>query len=68
MISAKFLWGNVLLGGKLQIGAKNSNFEIFESALYMKSVSMPLKELAPFFFHFFQSYCDFGTIRIVIFF
>ena len=34
MISAKFLWGNVLLGGKLQIGAKNSNFEIFESALY----------------------------------
>ena len=42
MISAKFLWGNVLLGGKLQIGAKNSNFEIFESALYMKSVSMPL--------------------------
>ena len=42
MISAKFLWGNVLLGGKLQIGAKNSNFEIFESALYMKSVSIPL--------------------------
>ena len=42
MISAKFLWGNVLLGGKLKIGAKNSNFEIFESALYMKSVSMPL--------------------------
>ena len=42
MISAKFLWGNVLLGGKLQIGAKNSNFEISESALYMKSVSMPL--------------------------
>ena len=42
MISAKFVWGSVLLGGKLQIGAKNSNFEIFESALYMKSVSMPL--------------------------
>ena len=42
MISAKFLWGNALLGGKLQIGAKNSNFEIFESALYMKSGSMPL--------------------------
>ena len=57
MISAKFLWGNVVLGGKLQIGAKNSNFEIFESALYMKSVSMPLnkhlefdtKLLNPFF-------------------
>ena len=45
MISAKFLWGNVLFGGKLQIGAKNSNFEIFESALYMKSVSMPLSLL-----------------------
>ena len=39
MISAKFLWGNVILGGK---GAKNSNFEIFKSTLYMKSVSMPL--------------------------
>ena len=25
------------------MNAKNSNFEIFESALYMKSVSMPLK-------------------------
>ena len=43
MVSAKFPWGNVLFGGKLQIGAKNSNFEIFESSLYMKSVSMPLK-------------------------
>ena len=42
MISAKFLWGNVFFGGKLQIDAKNSNFEIFESALYLKSVSMPL--------------------------
>ena len=42
MISAKFLWGNVFIGGKLQIDAKNSNFEIFESTLYMKSVSMPL--------------------------
>ena len=52
MISAKFLWGNVLLGGKLQIGAKNSNFEIFESALYMKSVSMPLS----MFFALSQNY------------
>ena len=35
--------GNVFLGGKLQIDAKNLNFEIFvDSALYMKSVSMPL--------------------------
>ena len=41
MISAKFLWGNVLLGEKQQIDAKNSNFEIFASALYMKSVSTP---------------------------
>ena len=42
MISAKFVWGNVIFGGKLQIDAKNSNFEIFENALYLKSVSMPL--------------------------
>ena len=42
MISDKFLWGNVFFGGKLQIDAKNSNFEFFESALYLKSVSMPL--------------------------
>ena len=47
MISAKFLWENVLFGGKLQIGAKNSIFEFFESALYMKSVSMPLKTAWP---------------------
>ena len=40
MISDKFLWGNVFFGGKLQIDAKNS--EIFESTLYLKSVSMPL--------------------------
>ena len=33
----------MLFGGNLQIDAKNSNFEIFESALNMKSVSMPLK-------------------------
>ena len=42
MISAKFLWGNIFIGGKLQVDATNSNFGIFESALYMKSVSMPL--------------------------
>ena len=40
--SAKFLWGNLLLGGKQQINAKNSNLEFFESNLYMKSVSVPL--------------------------
>ena len=44
MISAKFLWGNVPLGGKLQIDVKNSNFQIFESTLYMKSVNMPLND------------------------
>ena len=44
MISAKFLLGNVLLGGKLQIDAKNSKFDFFESALCMKSVSMPLTQ------------------------
>ena len=32
--------GNVLLRGELQIDAKNSNFENFKSALYMKSGSM----------------------------
>ena len=43
MISVKFLWGNVFFGGKLKIhAAKNSNFDIFESTLYMKSVSMIL--------------------------
>ena len=42
MISAKFIWGNALLGGKQQKDAKESNFETFEGALYMKSVSMPL--------------------------
>ena len=39
---AKFLWGNVLLGGKQQIDAKKSNFWHFESTVYMKSMSMPL--------------------------
>ena len=33
--------GNVLLRGELQIDANNSYFENFESALYMKSGSMP---------------------------
>ena len=42
MISAIDLWGDILLGGKLQIHAQTSNCEFFESALYMKSVSMPL--------------------------
>ena len=42
MISAKFHWGNVFFGGKLQIDEQNSNFENFESILYLKSVSMPL--------------------------
>ena len=28
--------------GNVQMDAKNSNFEIFESTLYMKSESMPL--------------------------
>ena len=37
--------GNVFFGGTLQIDAKSSNFEIFESTLSLKSVSMPLKLL-----------------------
>ena len=39
---------NVLLGGELQTDAKNSNFEIFESTLYMKSGSMPWRKGQPF--------------------
>ena len=46
LISAKFLWGNVLLGGELQIDTTNSNVETFESTFYMKSGSMPLSLLA----------------------
>ena len=42
MVSAKSIWGTMLFGGKLQIDAKKSSFEIFESALYMKSGSMPI--------------------------
>ena len=35
MISAKFVWGNLLFDGKLQMYAKNSNFEKFsERPLY----------------------------------
>ena len=46
-------------------------FEIAVSDPVTMSLSIvtgTLKELGPFFFHFFQSYCDFVTIRIVIFF
>ena len=32
----------MLLRGDLEIDAKNSNFEIFESILYMKAGSIPL--------------------------
>ena len=46
MISAKFLWGNILLGGKQQIDVKNYNFEIFESTLYIKPVSIPLTQIS----------------------
>ena len=35
----------MLLGGELQIDAKNSNYDIFESALYIKCGSMPFKLL-----------------------
>ena len=41
-ISAEFLWEKCFFRGELQIDAKNSNFEIFECALYMRSGSMPL--------------------------
>ena len=42
MISARFLWRNMLLRGELQIDAINLNFESFMSALYMKLANMPL--------------------------
>ena len=44
MISAQFLVGNVFLRGE-QRDVENSNFQIFESALYLESVNMPLKKL-----------------------
>ena len=53
MISAKFIWGNVLFLGKLQIDPRNSTFEFFESALYMKPVSMPFKNRLS------SRFCDF---------
>ena len=43
MTSAQFLWGNMFLRGDLQSDVKNVNFQIFESAPYLESVSMPLK-------------------------
>ena len=48
MVSAESLSGNVLLGRKLQIDVKNSNLNIVESALYMKSTSMPLTKTNQF--------------------
>ena len=44
IISAKFVWGNVLFGEKLQIYAKNSNFYNFDSALYIKSVTLDIQK------------------------
>ena len=45
MISACFLWGNVLLRGELKTNAINSNFENFKRAHHMKSVRVPLISL-----------------------
>ena len=47
-----------------QLGQIYSKLE----TLFIYTAVNSLKELGPFFFHFFQSYCDFGTRRIVIFF
>ena len=44
MISAQPLWGSVLLIGVHHKYAKNSHFKNFESALYLTSVSMPLRK------------------------
>ena len=40
-ISAKLLWRNILLRGKLLLDAKISNFEMYESTSYMIPLSMP---------------------------
>ena len=40
----------LLFGGELQIDAKNSNFENFETALCMKSESMPLNFVQKYYF------------------
>ena len=48
MIPDKFLWGNVFFGGKQQIDAKNAHFEIFDSALFLKSVSISLSAKGTF--------------------
>ena len=42
VVSAKLLWGNVLLRGGHPKYAKNSHFENFESALYLTLVSVHL--------------------------
>ena len=42
MISAHFLWGNVFLREDLLTDVRKLNFKFFESALYLKSGSMPL--------------------------
>ena len=44
MISTQLLWGSVLLRGVHPKYAKNSYFKNFESALYLTSVSMPLRQ------------------------
>ena len=46
MVSAYFLWRSMLLRGKLRKYAKNSNFENFESALYLKSGKYAFKMFA----------------------
>ena len=48
MISASFLWRNMLLGGELQIDAKKSNFEIFENTLYTRSGRVPSRHICRF--------------------
>ena len=46
LFQSTFLLGNVLLRGELKFtDATKSNFENFESALYMKSGSVPLRSL-----------------------
>ena len=60
MISAHLLWGNMFLREDLSTGVKKkSNFEIFESALYLKSRSMPLSFLkVVFLLHGVAALCN----------
>ena len=63
MIFAHFLWETVFLREELQTDVKNSNFKILESALYLKSGSMPLNK--PSSLHLKQQQENFVNIETI---